>query len=91
MIEIWGRRTSSNVQALLWCAQELGLTYQRHDAGHIYGVTDTDAFAQMKREGFTRPTTGFVPIHMPHSTATGVVLAALLIPGLWKLLGDART
>ncbi|WP_372570303.1 cytochrome o ubiquinol oxidase subunit I [Ruegeria jejuensis] len=41
-------------------------------------VHQIDAFAQMKREGFTRPTTGFVPIHMPHSTATGVVLAAIL-------------
>ncbi|WP_283780879.1 cytochrome o ubiquinol oxidase subunit I [Ruegeria spongiae] len=41
-------------------------------------VHEIDAFAQMKREGFTRPTDGFVPIHMPHSTATGVVLAAIL-------------
>lgn len=31
----------------MWCVQELGLEYVRHDAGFIYGVTDTDAFAAM--------------------------------------------
>jgi len=32
----------------------------------------------MKRVGYTRPTDGFVPIHMPRYTATGVVLSALM-------------
>lgn len=47
MLQIWGRRSSSNVQALMWCVGELGLAYKRHDAGHIHGGTDTEAFAQM--------------------------------------------
>ena len=47
MLEIWGRRSSSNVQALMWCVGELGLDFVRHDAGFTYGVTDTDAFAAM--------------------------------------------
>ncbi|WP_420335808.1 glutathione S-transferase family protein [Roseibium sp.] len=47
MLEIWGRRTSSNVQALMWCVGELGLDYVRHDAGHIYGGTDTEAFFEL--------------------------------------------
>ena len=51
MLTVWGRRTSSNVQALMWCIGELGLTYQRHDAGHIYGVTDTPAFRAMNPDG----------------------------------------
>ena len=34
MLTIWGRKTSSNVQALMWCIGELGLPYERHDAGH---------------------------------------------------------
>lgn len=51
MLTVWGRRTSSNVQALMWCIGELGLTYQRHDAGHIYGVTDTPAFLAMNPNG----------------------------------------
>lgn len=28
----------------MWCIGELGLPYQRHDAGHKYGGTDSDAF-----------------------------------------------
>lgn len=47
MLEIWGRRSSSNVQALMWCVGELGLEYVRHDAGEIFGVTDSDAFGEM--------------------------------------------
>lgn len=47
MLEIWGRRSSSNVQALMWCVGELDLDHVRHDAGFTYGVTDTDAFAAM--------------------------------------------
>lgn len=44
MLTIWGRKTSSNVQALMWCVGELGLDYQRHDIGHKYGGTDSAAF-----------------------------------------------
>lgn len=44
MLKIWGRKTSSNVQALMWCVGEIGLPYQRQDVGHIYGGTDTDEF-----------------------------------------------
>jgi len=41
-------------------------------------VHELDAFTQMKREGFVRPTDGFVPIHMPRYTATGIVMAGLM-------------
>ena len=51
MLTVWGRRTSSNVQALMWCIGELGLACQRHDAGHIHGVTDTPAFLAMNPNG----------------------------------------
>lgn len=47
MITVWGRKTSSNVQALMWCIGELGLTYTRLDIGHRLGGTDTDAFAAL--------------------------------------------
>ena len=40
MLTIWGRKTSSNVQALMWCVGELGLPYTRHDAGHVLHVPD---------------------------------------------------
>lgn len=44
MLTIWGRKTSSNVQALMWCVGELGLHYQRHDLGHHFGGLETDIF-----------------------------------------------
>lgn len=44
MLTIWGRKTSSNVQALMWCIGELALPYKRHDVGHKYGGTDSDEF-----------------------------------------------
>ncbi|MBU1174872.1 MAG: glutathione S-transferase family protein [Alphaproteobacteria bacterium] len=47
MLVVWGRRTSSNVQALMWCIGELGLAYKRHDVGHKFGGTDTEAFGRL--------------------------------------------
>lgn len=29
MVQIWGRETSSNVQAVMWCIGELNLDYKR--------------------------------------------------------------
>lgn len=51
MLTIWGRRTSSNVQALMWCVGELGLPYERHDVGHRYAGTDTPEFLAMNPNG----------------------------------------
>ncbi|MEO1066566.1 MAG: glutathione S-transferase family protein [Pseudomonadota bacterium] len=47
MIKIWGRQSSSNVQAVLWCLSELKLPFERIDAGYIYGVVDTEAYRAM--------------------------------------------
>lgn len=55
MLKIWGRRSSSNVQALMWCVGELGLAYERIDAGFVYGVTDTPDYRAMNPNG-TVPT-----------------------------------
>jgi glutathione S-transferase len=51
MLEIWGRKTSSNVQALMWCVGELGLAYRRHDVGHKYGGNDSPEFLAMNPNG----------------------------------------
>ena len=51
MLTIWGRRSSSNVQAALWCLAELGVPFERIDAGFTYGVTDTPAFLAMNPNG----------------------------------------
>lgn len=37
MLKIWGRKTSSNVQKVLWCCSELGLPYDRIDLGGPFG------------------------------------------------------
>jgi len=51
MLTVWGRRTSSNVQALMWCIGELGLPYCRHDVGHRFGGNDTPEFLAMNPNG----------------------------------------
>lgn len=40
-------------------------------------VRDIDAWWDMKQNGFVRPQSGFLPIHMPKNTAAGVVLAGI--------------
>lgn len=45
-LTIWGRANSVNVQKVLWCLTELGLPYQRIDAGMAFGKTrDADYLA----------------------------------------------
>ena len=39
-------------------------------------VHDLDAWWDMKKHGYVRPTSGFIPIHMPKNTAAGFVIAA---------------
>jgi glutathione S-transferase len=44
MLKIIGRKSSSNVQKVLWACAEMGISYDREDAGREFGVVDTDAF-----------------------------------------------
>lgn len=37
MLKIWGRASSVNVQKVLWCAEELGLPFERIDIGGPFG------------------------------------------------------
>jgi glutathione S-transferase len=41
MLKLWGRVNSLNVQKVLLCLDELGLPYQRKDAGLEFGIVDT--------------------------------------------------
>ncbi len=43
-IHLWGRISSLNVRKTVWAAQELGLDFQRTDAGVGFGVTTTAEF-----------------------------------------------
>ncbi|PVM83914.1 cytochrome o ubiquinol oxidase subunit I [Caulobacter radicis] len=42
-------------------------------------VHEIDAWHDMKQRGYVRPTTGFIPIHMPKNTGAGVVLAGISV------------
>ncbi len=50
-ITIWGRKSSVNVQLVLWALEELGLDFYRIDAGFIYGVVDSADFCRMNPNG----------------------------------------
>jgi glutathione S-transferase len=47
MLRVWGRTNSTNVQKVLWCLGELGLDYERIDAGAEFGVVDTPEYRAM--------------------------------------------
>jgi len=55
VLKVWGRVSSSNVQALMWCIGELSLAYERVDAGFIYGQVDTPEYLSINPNG-TVPT-----------------------------------
>ncbi|MBS0125949.1 glutathione S-transferase family protein [Thetidibacter halocola] len=50
-ITVHGRATSSNVQAVMWVAAELGLTVDRRDVGGRFGGNDTPEFRAMNPMG----------------------------------------
>jgi glutathione S-transferase len=47
MLKIWGRTNSVNVKKALWAAEELGLRYERIDAGMQFGLTRTPEYRRM--------------------------------------------
>jgi len=51
MITVWGRKTSSNVMKVLWVLDELGLSYERIDAGGAFGGTGTPEYRAMQPLG----------------------------------------
>ena len=51
MLKIWGRRNSINVQKVLWCCGELGLPFDRVDAGLQFGVNNTPEYKALNPNG----------------------------------------
>jgi glutathione S-transferase len=62
MLRIWGRANSVNVKKALWCVEELGLPYERIDAGMQFGVVNTPEYRKMNPMGLvpTLEEDGFV-------------------------------
>lgn len=50
-ITVLGRKTSSNVQIVMWTLAELGLPHKRLDFGDTYGGTKTDDYLAMNPMG----------------------------------------
>jgi glutathione S-transferase len=51
MLRIWGRNNSVNVQKALWCCEEIGLAYERLDAGGEFGVVNTPQYRNLNPNG----------------------------------------
>lgn len=51
MLNIWGRISSINVRKVVWCAQELGLDFQRTEAGGKFGVVHTPDYLALNPNG----------------------------------------
>ena len=46
-LRIWGRLTSINVKKVVWAAQELGLDFERVEAGGVHGVVKTPEYLRL--------------------------------------------
>ncbi len=42
-------------------------------------IHDADAWTDMKKRGYSRPLEGFIPIHMPKNTGSGVIISAISV------------
>ncbi|MDR7036745.1 glutathione S-transferase [Methylobacterium sp. BE186] len=62
MRRLWGRANSVNVQKVLWGLDELGLPYERIEAGGAHGIVDAAAYRVLNPNGLvpTLQEDGFV-------------------------------
>jgi glutathione S-transferase len=93
MLKIWGRNNSVNVQKPLWCCEEMGLAYQRIDAGGAHGVVNTPQYRALNPNGLV-PTIEDGPFVLWESNAIVRYLSAKHSAGkLWpedlKVRADA--
>src|SRR5262245_62964304 len=51
MLKVWGRRSSFNVQKVMWLVGELGLPHAHIPAGGSFGGLDTPEFRAMNPHG----------------------------------------
>lgn len=88
MRRLWGRANSVNVQKALWALEELGLPYERVEAGGAHGVVDEPAYRTLNPNGL-------VPVLEEDGFAlweSNAILRylALAYPGPLGLPGDVR-
>lgn len=51
MLKIWGRNNSVNVEKVLWACEEMGIEYERLDAGGQFGIVDTAEYRALNPNG----------------------------------------
>lgn len=51
MLKIYGTKTSSNVQKVLWCCGELGLAFERIEIGPAFGGNRTPGYLALNPNG----------------------------------------
>lgn len=51
MLTVWGRNNSTNVKKVLWCLEELALSYERIDVGGQYGKLNEPLYRAMNPNG----------------------------------------
>jgi len=51
VLKILGRKTSSNVQKVLWCCGELGLAFEREDVGGTFGRNNESEYLALNPNG----------------------------------------
>ena len=80
-VSIWNREKLRDTTGDPWNGRTLEWATSSPPPDYNFAFTpviyDGDSYADMKKRGYVRPTSGFKPIHMPKSTATGVYLAGL--------------
>jgi glutathione S-transferase len=94
MLKIWGRANSINVQKVLWCCEELGIAFDRIDAGNEFGVVGSSSYRSLNPNGLV-PTIEDNGFHLWESNVIVRYLAhkdtkALLCPDDLKTRFDAE-
>ena len=51
MLKILGRKTSSNVQKVLWCCGEIGIAFEREDIGGEFGGNKSPDYLALNPNG----------------------------------------
>lgn len=51
MLKVWGRRSSFNLQKVMWLVGEMGLPHEHIPAGGDFGINDTPEFLAMNPHG----------------------------------------
>ncbi|MBV6799505.1 glutathione S-transferase family protein [Xanthomonas euvesicatoria] len=92
-ITLWGRRNSSNVRKVLWCAEEAGVAYASIEVGGAFGGNTTPKYRALNPNGLV-PTLQDGALVLWESNAIVRYLAAQYAPALYphapaeRALGD---